>query len=391
MPLPPSPEIPPAAGARAALPVLVAAALLACSGGGGGPGAGGGGAGTASGGGAGGVAAASGGRAGGGGAGAPTGGGGAGAGGGGTGGAAAGGAGAPSGASDASAAVDPAMAADARPPERDGASAGNDVAGAPNPGGPGQTACLNADGEGGQDTYALVYAVLGPEAIDNFPDTQHMPPVRHVREDVDDVVGPHFVVVVHRDIDLDHLKDDRQRVELTIHAPGTEALKGHEGLTITYTWRFKFAPDLKTSSAFSIFFQLKSEGGNASLPIVALTAHGNNLEIHQVGNDGASHNVAGTAFAPLRGQWLEASARATYSHQGSFAMTVKKPDGTVVLKADMPRADMWRDGDFTKPKWGIYRSLDDKGSLNASEDSVRFANFGITVGGAPTSDCRNGR
>jgi hypothetical protein len=252
----------------------------------------------------------------------------------------------------------------------------------------GLTACVNADGVGGQDTYALIQAVLGPDALDAYADDQHMPAVRHVREDADPVVGPHFVVAIHRDIDLDHLKNDRQRVEITIHPLGTERLKGHEGSTIVYTWRFKFAPDLKTSSAFSIFFQLKSEGGNASAPIVALTAHGNDLEIHQVGNDGASHTLAGTAFGALRDQWLEAYVRATFSHQGSFFMTVKKPDGTIVLKADAPRADMWRDGDFTKPKWGIYRSLDDKGALNVSEDTVRFASFGITPGPTPDSDCR---
>jgi hypothetical protein len=252
----------------------------------------------------------------------------------------------------------------------------------------GLTACVNADGVGGQDTYTLFQSVLGSDCLDVYADDQHMPPVRHIREDTDGVVGPHFVVVIHRDIDLDHLKNDRQRVEITIHPMGTERLKGHDGSTIVYTWRFKFAPDLKTSSAFSIFFQIKSEGGNASEPIVALTAHGNNLEIHQVGNDGASHNLAGTAFDSLRGLWLDAYARANFSHQGSFFMTVKKPDGTVVLKADAPQADMWRDGDFTKPKWGIYRSLNDKGALNATEDSVRFASFGITPGPTPDSDCR---
>jgi hypothetical protein len=252
----------------------------------------------------------------------------------------------------------------------------------------GLTACVNADGVGGQDTYTLLQGVLGSDALDVYADDQHMPPVRHIREDTDGEVGPHFVVVIHRDIDLDHLKNDRQRVEITIHPMGTARLMGQDGKTIVYTWRFKLAPDLKTSSAFSIFFQLKSEGGNASAPIVALTAHGNNLEIHQVGNDGASHTLAGTAFAPLRGLWLDAYARATFSHQGAFFMTVKKPDGTIVLKADAPKADMWRDGDFTKPKWGIYRSLDDKGALNASEDSVRFANFGITPAATPDSDCR---
>ncbi|HXU80390.1 MAG TPA: heparin lyase I family protein [Polyangia bacterium] len=275
-----------------------------------------------------------------------------------------------------------------RPAGDDGPVPSADAQSAPDAAPARLTACVNADGVGGQDTYALFQSALGSDALDVYADDQHKPPVRHIREDTDDVVGPHFVVVIHRDIDLDHLKNDRQRVEITIHPLGTERLKGHDGSTIVYTWRFKLAPDLKTSSAFGIFFQLKSEGGNASAPIVALTAHGNDLEIHQVGNDGVSHTLAGTAFSPLRGLWLEAYARATFSHQGAFFMTVKKPDGTVVLKADAPRADMWRDGDFTKPKWGIYRSLNDKGALNPGEDSVRFANFAITPGAAPDSDCR---
>jgi hypothetical protein len=272
---------------------------------------------------------------------------------------------------------------DAERPAADRTSAAPDA-----PPAAGKTVCLNADGPGGEDAYALVYRVLGPDALDNFPDNLHMPPVRHLREEVDDVVGPHFVALIHRDIDLDHLQNDRQRVEITVHAPGPARLKGQDGLTLTYSWRFKFAPNLKTSSAFSIFFQLKSEGGNWSAPIVALTAHGNNLEIHQIGNDGASHTLAGTAFLPLRGLWLEGFARATFSHQGAFYMTVKKPDGTTVLEANAPHADMWRDGDFTKPKWGIYRSLNDRGALNASEDTVAFANIGITAGATPDSTCR---
>jgi hypothetical protein len=286
-------------------------------------------------------------------------------------------------------AIDLPVADAAGTPPADGPTAGPDAAiTGPDAAPAGLTACVEADGAGGRDTYVLFQEVLGSDALDVYADDQHTPPARHIREDTDDVVGPHFVVVIHRDIDLDHLKNDRQRVEITIHPMGTERLKGHDGSTIVYTWRFKFAPELKTSSAFSIFFQLKSEGGNASAPIVALTAHGNNLEIHQVGNDGASHTLAGTAFTPLRGLWLEAYARATFSHQGAFFMTVKKPDGTVVLKADAPKADMWRDGDFTKPKWGIYRSLNDKGALNPGEDNVRFASFGVTPGATPDSDCR---
>jgi hypothetical protein len=111
-----------------------------------------------------------------------------------------------------------------------------------------------------------------------------------------------------------------------------------------------------------------------------------------VDNGNTSRTVAGTSFAAARDQWLEGYARATFKHAGSFFMTVKKPDGTILMKVDMPKADMWRDGDFTKPKWGIYRSLNAKGSLNATEDWMGLANIGITPGEAPPdSDCRNGK
>jgi len=41
-----------------------------------------------------------------------------------------------------------------------------------------------------------------------------------------------------------------------------------------------------------------------------------------------------------------------------------------------------------RPKWGIYRSILDVGNLPNAEDTVMFANFGITHGsGAPSTDC----
>lgn len=102
-----------------------------------------------------------------------------------------------------------------------------------------------------------------------------MPPFRHLTQDVDPAVGPHFVVLIHRDIDLDPTsatRTDRQRMEIKIHTGAADDLEGH---------------------------------------------------------------------------------------------------------------------DFTRPKWRIYRSLNDKAALNAGEDSARFANSGITSGSdPPTSDCR---
>jgi hypothetical protein len=197
------------------------------------------------------------------------------------------GAGGASGADGAPPAVDAAGGAlggqtDAPPGAEVGAAAG-----VPTPE-RGKTSCLNADGLGGADTYGLITGVLGPDALDNFPDDMHTPPMRHVREDIDDVVGPHFVFLAHRDIDRDHLKNDRQRIEITVHAGGPELFRALEGQTVTYTWRFKFAANLKVSGSFGHFFQLKSEGGNWSAPIVTLSANPGSFEIHQIDNGGTS-------------------------------------------------------------------------------------------------------
>jgi hypothetical protein len=301
---------------------------------------------------------------------------------------------------------------DARPAPQDASTARADSANAEAPDGPtgggaetggaepplpagdrGRTVCLNASGPGGPDTYQHIQSLFGALAIDN-PDNQHMPPLRHVLEDVDDVVGPHFKMIIHRDIDVDNNRLDRQRVEMSVQPDAADLLKGKDGQAFTYTWRFKLGADLKISARWSIFFQIKSEvgSGNPSAPIVVLVGEGGvNLQIHQIGNDNASHTLAVTPMAPLRDQWLEATVHTVYSHHGAFSMTVKRADGTVALAANVRGADMWRDGPFTRPKWGIYRSLGDKQALNATEDNVRFANIAITPGDTPTDDCRNSK
>jgi hypothetical protein len=65
-------------------------------------------------------------------------------------------------------------------------------------------------------------------------------------------------------------------------------------------------------------------------------------------------------------------------------LTVKKPDGTAVVAIDESGLDMWRQGSYIRGKWGLYLGKHD--SLRELE-IVRFANFGITPGPNPTTDC----
>lgn len=89
----------------------------------------------------------------------------------------------------------------------------------------------------------------------------------------------------------------------------------------------------------------------------------------------------------LKGVWLEVTERILVADNGSIHITIKKPDGSMVLDVTREGLDFWRQGDYIRGKWGIYRGKDDQ--LRTGEDTVRFANFAITKGtAAPTTTCR---
>jgi hypothetical protein len=252
------------------------------------------------------------------------------------------------------------------------------------------TACLNADGAGGQDTYARIESVLGRGAIEH-PDDDHHPPLRHIREDTDEQVGPHFVFLAHRDIDTDRQTNfDRSRIEIKVSpGGGPSALKARKGQTFTYTWRFKMNRDMGFSSRFTHMFQLKSSGGDDGSPLITITGRksgsAGRLEVIHTGPP--SKGVLGRVdLTGLKGVWLDVSVRATFDDHGALAMTIKKPGGAAVISINVPDLDLWRDGDHIRPKWGIYRGKSDQ--LRAVEEDVRFASFAITPSATPTSTCR---
>lgn len=282
------------------------------------------------------------------------------------------------------AAPEPTLPADASP----GANPGG------GPLGPmGVTVCVNADGPQGRDTYELLQSILGTNCIEN-PDGDHDPPVRHVREDVDAEVGPHFVFVSHRDVDSDlGRKGDKNRIEIKVHTGATDQQKGMLGETMTYTWRFKMNADMTLSNRFTHMFQMKSLEGNAGDPLITLTGarngSGDRLQLRYYGDGSGGGTLADVSMAGLKNVWLEVQVRAEISQSGTFAFSVKKPDGTVVMDVNSEGLDLWRQGAYIRPKWGIYRGVDDE--LRAGEETVRFANFAVTAGPTPSTDCRGRR
>jgi hypothetical protein len=255
----------------------------------------------------------------------------------------------------------------------------------------GTTFCLNADGPEGRDAYELIESVFGAGSVE-APDTDHSAPFRHIVEDVDEDVGAHFVFLIHRDVDRDRGRIDRQRMEIKVYDKSDDTLKGWDRSTFTYAWRVKLGEGMTVSKKATHLFQLKAVGGDDQMPIVTLTGaarpNGDRLELRHTTGDPSMTVLADTDWTSLRGQWLEVRCQAAFGHHGSLAFTVTRPGGIVVLDHTEKDIDLWRDGEFVRPKWGIYRGLADAAALRPDEERVGFANIGVTPTWEPTSDCR---
>ena len=249
---------------------------------------------------------------------------------------------------------------------------------------------LDADGDMiGLDAYDLIRDFGGPrpiEAPDLYP-INH-PEVRHIYEDTDDIVGNHFVFVIHRDIDIDRDRvenDDRQRNEIKTYDKSEEAVKGYENETFIYRWKFKINSEMEVSRRFTHLFQLKAVGGDDSQPILTISG------AERSGEDGIEvrHSpllqttiLDRTDWGLVTGEWLEAYCRVTFAESGDLRLIVTRmSDSAVILDVEESGLDLWRGEDashFVRPKWGIYRSIVETDNLRPEEEIVRFANFSIS-------------
>ena len=250
---------------------------------------------------------------------------------------------------------------------------------------------LRADGkETGLSAYQLIRQFAGKRSIES-PDLfsgNHLGQ-QHIFEDHDDLVGDHFVFVIHRDLDRDRGKmsiSDRQRNEIKAYASSTDDLKGFENETMVYQWQFKANEAMELSRRFTHFFQLKAVGGNDSQPIITLSGAERSgvdgFEIRYHGGKSDRGILARTEWDQVAGEWLDIYVRASYSDSSSIRFIVKRVrDGKVLFNVDRSGLDLWRGNNkthFVRPKWGIYRSLLDTDNLRSDEEDARFAHFVVT-------------
>jgi hypothetical protein len=240
---------------------------------------------------------------------------------------------------------------------------------------------LEADGPG--ETYELLSTVLGGTPYE-VPDCDHAEGFQHIDEVYNDELQKDvFRFFIHKDIDTDRCKTkvDRQRNEIKTYGPSPDYLLGNYGETFIYEWLFKIDEGFQPSSSFTHIFQLKASGGSDHAnPIFTITPRKSSPDrlelIYGAGNDQYT-TVATAGLDQIKGKWVRVYCEATFVEDaGDFNFNMQLLDGTEVISFSA-QLDLWRDGaDFVRPKWGIYRSLNNAASLR--DETVLFADFSIT-------------
>jgi hypothetical protein len=152
------------------------------------------------------------------------------------------------------------------------------------------------------------------------------------------------------------------------------------GETHIYTWKFKLDSAFQASTSFTHIHQIKASGGtDDSTPVITLTprkASPDQLELLFCPNDaaGASEQI----YSPLssfKGVWVEVYERYLSTDTGTYEIVIRRvSDGAILLFWRSNNIDMWRAGaNFNRPKYGIYRSLDNPADLR--DEDVLFADF----------------
>ena len=158
---------------------------------------------------------------------------------------------------------------------------------------------------------------------------------------------------------------DRQRNEVKgMHAGGTDLVLGL-GETWRLSWSLYIPSSLQATTTFEHIMQLKMPGdGSSPILTMSLRRYGSVPKI-EVKVFGSNTVVGSTDLTPLQNHWLDTSVefRIGDAPNGYVHWTLAT-GGKTLVDATSTGVDTWL-GDRVRPKWGIYRSVDDtSGSLH---------------------------
>ena len=239
---------------------------------------------------------------------------------------------------------------------------------------------LNADST--NDAYTRI---ASKGYMYEVPDCVH--PVVHITEPWDSFLKEYvFSFNMHKSIDNDRcINFDRQRIEIKTWDGSPDSMIFFNGETMVNRWKFKLDAGFQPSTKFTHIHQIKAGDGtyDTDNPILTFTpryASPNRFEVifvTPIADGSVNTYLAKINLAPFLGTWVEAYEKVTFGTSGTYSLTIKRvSDDSVYLNYSTTGIKMWRDSiTFCRPKYGIYRSLEDSTKLR--DESILFADFSL--------------
>jgi hypothetical protein len=252
-------------------------------------------------------------------------------------------------------------------------------------------AILTADGH--TAAYTQFQNVLGVQPEN--PDCSHPSFGPHITQTTDNVLGvPVFVFNMHVTPDNDRcINTDRQRLEAKTDTGSPDALKGFDGDTMTYQWKFRLPAGFRSSSHFTHIHQIKGglQPAASGAPVITLTTRaGSPDQLQLIYQTGAV--LAHADLTPFFDTWVVVTERVKVSTSGTYSIVIKALNGgQTLLSYSNGNINMFptqTGAGFIRPKWGIYRSLLEASALR--DEQMHFNDFCVAKaplacpGGQPT-------
>jgi hypothetical protein len=160
---------------------------------------------------------------------------------------------------------------------------------------------------------------------------------------------------------------DRQRTESKGMVANGTALKMHDNETWTISHEMFMPTTLHGTSKFSHIFQLKTPATNGG-PWVTLdlsrSGSTERLRARAYSTSGAP-DIAATDLSPLRNKWITVEWTFKIGAKGTARFVARNGTGSnapVVVDHSLSNVNVPAQGDYVRPKWGIYRSVESASS-----------------------------
>jgi len=176
------------------------------------------------------------------------------------------------------------------------------------------------------------------------------------------VEGDHWRFDMHtRDRD----GSDRQRNECKGMKSGGTTHKIGKDQTWKITYQAFWPSSLTATTRFTHIMQMKVQdvGG----PLWTLTPRAKDkptLTILTLKDNDANTEHVVADWTPLQNKWIDVEFEFKASNSGGHLAWLFKDAGAIVGQGRATDVDLWRDKNYLRPKWGIYRSIESSGLQN---------------------------